>query len=248
MISSSVEAARDFCAYVLALNDKVATVNKRINKILCAVIITLYYARVSVNKTSKRVKMVSSGDDDGLSDRDRQIWKQYIADEGDPVQDENFEELLNGHEAKLDNAFNNVDQMDIKSDKFLKQSNQAKHHSVDSFQIDKRTLEKLKKGKVPIEARLDLHGLTRTQAYEQLNNFLSSCYQRHLRCVLVITGKGKSQATSENWLTPSQGVLKTHVPLWLAEGYLRKIVLKFTSALPKDGGSGALYVYLKKNR
>jgi DNA-nicking Smr family endonuclease len=188
--------------------------------------------------------MVSSGDDDGLSDRDRQIWKQYIADEGDPVQDEDFEALLDGSEdqdvkeAKTQAKTNKADIKDVSTYKTLN----------NDYQLDKRTLEKLKKGKMPIEARLDLHGLTRTQAYEQLNNFLSSCYQRHLRCVLVITGKGKSQATSENWLTPSQGVLKMHAPLWLAEGYLRKIVLKFTSALPKDGGAGALYVYLKKNR
>ena len=201
--------------------------------------------------------MSDSGDNDGLSDKDRQIWRQYI-DEENPdkniqaTQDENFEALLdeydeNGQEDNKGKAVQLQAKLEARPVQPEKQDSRQ-GNSQEAYQLDKRTAEKLKKGKMHIDARLDLHGLNRTQAHENLNGFLQACYQKNLRCVLVITGKGKSQSRSEDWLTPSKGILKEHVPLWLGEGYLRKIVLKYVPAQPKDGGSGALYVYLKNNR
>ncbi len=115
-------------------------------------------------------------------------------------------------------------------------------------QLDKRTEEKLRKGKMPIDGRIDLHGLSRAQAHEHLSNYLTQAYHSQKRTILVITGKGKATAMSDDWLKPGEGILKKSVPEWLNQTPLSRIVLKFVSAMPKDGGSGALYVYLKRQR
>ncbi len=109
--------------------------------------------------------------------------------------------------------------------------------------LDHRTAERLRKGQMPIEARLDLHGLSRQAAYDALLAFIPRCYARGLRCVLVITGKGALKP-----LDPESGVLKQHTPQWLSAPPLDRMVLKYVAAKPKDGGSGALYVLLRRNR
>lgn len=105
-------------------------------------------------------------------------------------------------------------------------------------QLDRRTADKLRKGKMDIEARLDLHGYSQEQAYSALQDFIPKCQAQAKRCVLVITGKGRS----------GDGVLRQKVPQWLMEGALAGIVLKISPAIPKDGGEGALYVYLRRIR
>jgi DNA-nicking Smr family endonuclease len=107
--------------------------------------------------------------------------------------------------------------------------------------LDKSTAKKLKKGVQKIEARMDLHGMTQTQAHRALDSFIDGSYGAGKRCVLVITGKG---------LKPdgSVGVIRAAVPRWLNEQPNRGRVLAFTHATPKDGGEGALYVMLKRKR
>jgi DNA-nicking Smr family endonuclease len=108
--------------------------------------------------------------------------------------------------------------------------------------IDKRTAARFKRGLMPIEATLDLHGHTRDSAQSALTAFLQAHQAAGRRCVLVITGKGLK---GENW---SPGVLRESVPGWLNAPPLRGIVLSFAYAQPQHGGSGALYVLLKRNR
>ena len=105
--------------------------------------------------------------------------------------------------------------------------------------IDKRTAKRLKRGQVPIDARIDLHGMTRDQAHKALQNFIASSQNAGRRCALVITGKGYGPAGGI-------GVLKQAVPRWLNEQPNRSRILSFTHARPQDGGTGALYVYLKR--
>jgi len=109
--------------------------------------------------------------------------------------------------------------------------------------LDKRTDEKLRKGKMAIEATLDLHGLSQIKAYEALKTFIIRMYQAEKRCVLVITGKGR-----EDPLCAGKGVLKQKLPEWLGEEGLRGYVLQTHPARPAHGGSGALYVLLRRNR
>lgn len=106
--------------------------------------------------------------------------------------------------------------------------------------MDRRQADRFKKGKVAIEAVLDLHGLTQAQAYEALNRYVCDCYNRGLRCVLLITGKGSAPG--------SEGILKSMLPRWLNETPNRSRVLAFTTARRHHGGTGALYLLIKRRR
>jgi DNA-nicking Smr family endonuclease len=115
--------------------------------------------------------------------------------------------------------------------------------------LDRRTSERLKRGQLPIEARLDLHGMTQDQARRSLDAFITHAHDRGLRAVLIITGKGlKPRARAAELWDPEPGVLKTQTPRWLNEAPNRARVLAFTAAQPRDGGSGALYVLIRRHR
>jgi DNA-nicking Smr family endonuclease len=103
---------------------------------------------------------------------------------------------------------------------------------------DRRTWEKLKRGKIPIERRLDLHGRTQLEAHEALNGFLGMAAASGMRCVLIVTGKG----------IDGQGVLRQMVPRWLAEPGNREKIVTYCTAHPRHGGAGALYVLIKRRR
>ena len=92
-----------------------------------------------------------------------------------------------------------------------------------------------KKNSKCYEARLDLHGMTRNEAHKALETFLCTQKIRGTRCVLVITGKGHGKGDG-------LGILKRKVPLWLE---VSKMVRSWSTASLRDGGEGALYVYIK---
>lgn len=109
-----------------------------------------------------------------------------------------------------------------------------------SSEVDKRTARRLEQGKIPIEARLDLHGLNQDQAHEALIRFVLGSYDRGMRCILVITGTGARRG--------SEGILKRRVPEWLRMSPLDAVVLQTRKARLHHGGAGALYVYLRRER
>ena len=104
--------------------------------------------------------------------------------------------------------------------------------------IQHRLMQKLKRGQITLEASLDLHGLTVSEASTAVEDFIGECQARQLRCVLIIHGKG-SMSRSD---TP---ILKNQVNQWLRS---HSQVLAFHSAQAKDGGKGAVYVLLKMQR
>jgi DNA-nicking Smr family endonuclease len=104
--------------------------------------------------------------------------------------------------------------------------------------LDRRSAERLRRGALPIEARLDLHGMTQEEAHEALADFLARAEAAGRRCVLVITGKGARGG----------GVLREAVPRWLNETPNRRRLLAFAPAQLKDGGAGALYLLLRRAR
>jgi len=104
--------------------------------------------------------------------------------------------------------------------------------------LDKRTGERMKKGEMVIDGRIDLHGLIQDAAHGALRRFVLTSAEMGRRCLLVITGKGREGG----------GVLRREVPRWLNEPSLRGVVLAFSYAQPKHGGDGALYVLLKRRR
>lgn len=111
--------------------------------------------------------------------------------------------------------------------------------------FDRRTVRRLKRGGLAIEARLDLHGDTQSAAHRRLERFIAESQAAGLRLVLVITGKGQGgkQAAER---PGEQGVLRQAVPRWLEEAPNRRRVLNVTAAAPVHGGEGALYVRLRR--
>ncbi len=113
--------------------------------------------------------------------------------------------------------------------------------------MDKRNFQRLLKGRMEIDATLDLHGMTAEQARQQLVLSLHQAHARGARLILVITGKGKRTHIDE-FNRPRSGVLRESLPDWLRSGTLSGIVLQVTQAHPKHGGKGAFYVYLRRRR
>jgi len=107
--------------------------------------------------------------------------------------------------------------------------------------LGRRVRRNVARGKHDIDARLDLHGLTQSEAHAALLRFLRDAGVRGARLVLVITGKG---ARGEG----ERGVLKRQVPQWLALPEFRTFVVGFEEAGVRHGGEGALYVRLRRTR
>jgi DNA-nicking Smr family endonuclease len=103
--------------------------------------------------------------------------------------------------------------------------------------LSQQRFKALKNGHISWEARLDLHGLAREKAEDALCRFIHFQAQNNTRCLLVIHGKGGREGTPP--------LIKNLVNRWLPQ---MDEVLAFHSALPKDGGTGAVYVLLKKNK
>ncbi len=111
--------------------------------------------------------------------------------------------------------------------------------------LDRRSADRLRRGMRPIEARLDLHGMTQEAAHRALSRFILAGVADRLRTVLVITGKGARVDPSDG---SGRGVLRRAVPLWLEEPALAAHILATAPARPQHGGDGALYVLLRRNR
>jgi DNA-nicking Smr family endonuclease len=97
---------------------------------------------------------------------------------------------------------------------------------------------KIAKGRLALEARIDLHGLVQSEAHVMLLEFLLRAHERGMRHVLVITGKGSSFG--------SEGALKRAVPLWFAKPEFRYLISSYEAAAQHHGGEGALYIRLSR--
>jgi DNA-nicking Smr family endonuclease len=111
---------------------------------------------------------------------------------------------------------------------------------------------RLRRGKLEIDARIDLHGMRQAEAHRALRSFLLSSHARGLRHVKVITGKGRSTDEGARPFdlhgADKPGVLKRLVPTWLTEADLAAVVVSFTGAGRQHGGDGALYVHLRRRK
>ncbi|TVS03220.1 MAG: DNA mismatch repair protein MutS [Rhodobacteraceae bacterium] len=115
------------------------------------------------------------------------------------------------------------------------------------LQMDKRQFQRMSRGKLMPEARLDLHGMTLAQAHGALNGFILRAHAQGFRLVLVITGKGK-RVEDDGPIPRRPGALKQDVPRWLRMAPLGALVLEIREAHMRHGGSGAYYVYLRRAR
>lgn len=114
--------------------------------------------------------------------------------------------------------------------------------------LDRNSENRLRRGEMPIDARLDLHGLTQDRAARSLHDFVLDAYDEGLRCLLVITGKGRPRDDSRPWYEPQAGILRERVPDWLREPGLRDKILRVVPAARHHGGDGAYYILLRRQR
>jgi DNA-nicking Smr family endonuclease len=111
--------------------------------------------------------------------------------------------------------------------------------------LERRLKRDLSRGRAPIDDALDLHGLNQAEAHHALRSFLFSAQARGAKVVIVVTGKGKVGAATGNWMD-EPGVLRRLAPHWLRANDMRSVVLGFEEAARAHGGSGALYVRLRR--
>lgn len=182
-----------------------------------------------VKKDGKRGK--------GLGEEDFRLWKAFTRDidplHGDAIADDIDPAIMPqpGVMAEKVQKKSSIPQPSIPSASLPKQPPQ----------LDGRTELRLKRGQMPIDGRLDLHGCNQEQAHRLLHDFVMNAHGRGKRCLLVITGKGVRHEGGE-------GILKQRVPQWLGVPPLRDVVLKVFQAAPQHGGGGASYIYLKRQR
>jgi DNA-nicking Smr family endonuclease len=115
--------------------------------------------------------------------------------------------------------------------------------------VNGKTMERLKRGALEPDAKIDLHGRTEAAAHRALLTFLGNAHRNGLRLVLVVTGKGNPKNDDNAaWTMRTTGVLKEMVPRWLHEPDFAALIAKTQPAHVRHGGGGALYVYLRKHR
>lgn len=116
-----------------------------------------------------------------------------------------------------------------------------------ALQMDAKAFGKMTRGKLAPEARIDLHGMTLSEAHPELIRFILNAHSSGLRLVLVITGKGKPGADTSH-VPQRTGILRQQVPHWLRQPPCGPAILQVTEAHLRHGGSGAYYIYLRRYR
>lgn len=115
------------------------------------------------------------------------------------------------------------------------------------FVAGDRRLDRLAaRGRLPLDAVLDLHGHTQRTAQGVLNRFIADGHARGARCLLVITGKGAPESALGFAEGAGRGVLRARLADWIGEEPVRKFVSRAAPAHPRHGGAGAFYIFLKR--
>lgn len=120
--------------------------------------------------------------------------------------------------------------------------------------IDGNTAERLRRGQLEPQARLDLHGMSERDAHHALLTFVRAARMRRFRLLLVVTGKGTTGRREQEKETPfdlgldmqARGILRSLTPRWLREPGVAEMIADVREAHRRHGGAGALYVYLRK--
>jgi DNA-nicking Smr family endonuclease len=106
--------------------------------------------------------------------------------------------------------------------------------------VDRGTVERLRRGRVAVDGRIDLHGMDQRAAFAALMGFVETSSRAGKRALLVITGKGA--------LSEGGGVLRRNAPSWLMASPLAGRILTIEPAHIRHGGGGAFYVLLRRKR
>ena len=111
----------------------------------------------------------------------------------------------------------------------------------------------LKKGRVKIDKKIDLHGFSLIEAEGMFRNSIIKCYNNNMRCILFITGKGVNKKTTDDINEDQKpklfyGKIKNHITSWINDNSLNKYILTYQNAGIEHGGEGAIFIYLRKNK
>ena len=144
-----------------------------------------------------------------ISKHDKKVWENYVS---------NFEKSV----------------LSLKSDS-LKKRKLSNNKIVIKKEKSLNNFKNFRKKKIEPDISLDLHGYTLYSAKMLLQKFISSCYEKNTRNILIITGKGQN----------NKGALKEEVPKWLNDKFFNEFVVNFNVAPRRFGGEGALLVRIK---
>lgn len=113
--------------------------------------------------------------------------------------------------------------------------------------FDPKTRRNVVRGRMRIDASIDLHGMYQSEAHQALDRFIHRASAAGHGLVLVITGKGRPDTGNGPWWEAQEkGILRRQVPEWLRQPPLSRLVIGFESAARGHGGDGALYVRLRR--
>lgn len=172
----------------------------------------------------------------GLSIEDRILWAR-VARSTDPLPGKNIDADWDEEPVEQSDQGKKPDKGIASTDQTLPSPAPTKTVQ-GSRKMEAPLRQKLQKGRMAIDGRIDLHGLTQGEAYGLLLAFFHRAHAEGRRNLLVVTGKGRSPG--------SQGALRRAVPAWLSTPAFRGLVHSHADAARHHGGSGALYVRLRR--
>ncbi|MDA7444136.1 Smr/MutS family protein [Candidatus Pelagibacter bacterium] len=165
-----------------------------------------------------------------ITEKDKEDWENFL---------NNKKKNLNKNSEKQKNT-NNPDKNKQDWENFL--NTKEKISNKDFIHKKNIRYEKIKK--------IDLHGYTIEEANEAVEQFIQRCFDENVTKIIVITGKGLRSKNVENpYLSKDLSILKYSVPEFIENNQsLSKVIIETTDAKIEDGGGGAFYIYLKRNR
>ena len=115
---------------------------------------------------------------------------------------------------------------------------------------DLNVMKKLKKGKIPIDRKVDFHGLSTDDAKQLFLETIDHCFLHNYRCILFITGKGINKKENEEFSSKKlyYGKIRNSFLNWALIKEVQQKILVVQQAATKYGGDGAFFVYLRKNK
>ena len=141
----------------------------------------------------------------------------------------------------------------VEREPIVKEKDELKNNSLRStpFNTKYTTLnKKLKKGKIPIDKKIDFHGMSVFEAETLFSEIVINCYENHSRCLLFVTGKGVLKKNNENsdQVRLYYGKIRSGFFSWVKKNELQKYILAVEQAGVEHGADGAFFVYLRKKK
>ncbi len=171
-----------------------------------------------------------------LSEEERALWRGFVR---------SITPLRDAPESPPPSSSDNADDASAPSRRSARQEPLPGNKTPPLAPLGRRLKQRVARGHEPIDARLDLHGMTQKEAHAALLHFLRRAQAEGARIALVVTGKGNRTGEHHG---AERGVLRRQVPIWLSLPEFRLLVVGFEDAHVGHGGEGALYVRLRRAR